>query len=169
MTMIIALNAVPPEKNGLVAASIGITLTIGGIAGPLISGAICSTTTWRWIFYINLPLGCIELACFVIAWPTNDVKRKPFTKAAFKSIDFIGSVLLLAASILLVFVMQEGGAFVLNWDSAAVGACLTLVPVCFIAFVGWQWWLMEHEGMTVVQCIFPVKVAGHPVIGGTIL
>ena len=40
MTMIIALNAVPPEKNGLVAASIGITLTIGGIAGPLISGTL---------------------------------------------------------------------------------------------------------------------------------
>lgn len=38
MTMIIALNSVPPEKNGLVAAAIGITLTVGGIAGPLISG-----------------------------------------------------------------------------------------------------------------------------------
>jgi MFS family permease len=38
MTMIIALNAVPPEKTGLVAAGIGITLTIGGVAGPLISG-----------------------------------------------------------------------------------------------------------------------------------
>lgn len=38
MTMIIALNAVPPEKTGLVAACIGVTLTIGGIAGPLISG-----------------------------------------------------------------------------------------------------------------------------------
>ena len=40
MTMIIALNAVPPEKNGLVAAAIGITLTVGGIAGPLISGTL---------------------------------------------------------------------------------------------------------------------------------
>lgn len=38
MTMIIALNAVPKEKNGLVAAAIGVTLTIGGIAGPLVSG-----------------------------------------------------------------------------------------------------------------------------------
>jgi hypothetical protein len=40
MTVIIALNAVPPEKNGLVAAAIGVTLTIGGIAGPLISGTV---------------------------------------------------------------------------------------------------------------------------------
>ena len=99
----------------------------------------------------------------------NDTKNKPFTKANFKNIDFTGSLLLLTASILLVFVMQEAGTYVLDWDSAAVGVCLTLVPVCFIAFVGWQWYLMEHEGRTVVQCIFPVKVALDPVIGGTIL
>ncbi len=45
MTMIIALNAVPPQKTGLVAASIGITLTIGGIAGPLISGVYPGTVS----------------------------------------------------------------------------------------------------------------------------
>lgn len=109
------------------------------------------------------------MVCFLIAWPTNDTKRKPFTKSAFKSIDILGSLLLLAASILLVFVFQEAGTYVLDWDSAVVGVLLTLSPVCFIAFVGWQWYLMAREGKTAVQCIFPVKVALHPVIGGTIL
>ncbi|KAK5162997.1 uncharacterized protein LTR77_011052 [Saxophila tyrrhenica] len=167
MTMIIALNAVPPEKNGLVAAAIGVTLTIGGVAGPLISGGICSTTTWRWIFYINLPLGCVALAAFCIAWPKDNSPKK-FTKAAFKSIDFAGSILLLAASILLVFAMQEAGTYVLAWDSGAIGACLTLVPVCFLAFIGWQWFLSEHPDWT-IQVIFPVKVVTQRVIGGTVM
>ena len=38
MTMVIAFNAVPPEKGGLVAAMVGVILTVGGVAGPLLSG-----------------------------------------------------------------------------------------------------------------------------------
>ena len=41
MTMVIAFNAVPPEKGGMVAGSIGIILTIGGILGPVLSGKSC--------------------------------------------------------------------------------------------------------------------------------
>lgn len=40
MTMVICLNAVPPEKNGLISAAIGVVLTVGGIAGPLMSGEV---------------------------------------------------------------------------------------------------------------------------------
>jgi hypothetical protein len=40
MTMVIAFNAVPPDKGGLVAASIGVILTVGGVAGPLLSGKL---------------------------------------------------------------------------------------------------------------------------------
>ncbi len=64
--------------------------------------------------------------------------------------------------------MQEAGSYVIAWDSAVVGVLLTLVPVCFITFVGWQWWLSEHEDWT-IKVVFPVKVATHRVIGGTIL
>ena len=45
MTMVIAFNAVPPEKGGAVAGSIGIIMTVGGIAGPLISGELPLTRT----------------------------------------------------------------------------------------------------------------------------
>lgn len=103
----------------------------------------------------------------MIAWP-RDKSQKNFTKAAFKSIDYAGALLLLVASILLIYVMTEAGTYVLDWDSGAVGACLTIVPVCLIAFVGWQWWLSDHPDWT-IKVIFPVKVLTHRVIGGTVL
>lgn len=64
--------------------------------------------------------------------------------------------------------MQEAGTYSLLWDSAAVGSCLTLVPVCFITFVGWQLWLSNHQDWT-IQVVFPVKVVTQRVIGASIL
>lgn len=168
MTMVITFNAVPPEKNGMVAGLIGVILTIGGIVGPLLSGAICSTTTWRWIFYLNLPTGGLALTAFILAWPKDKTKPKHFTKKAFASIDITGSLLLLAASIILVYSLQEAGTYVLSWDSAVIGALLTLVPCCFIAFILWQWWLSGHPNLP-IQLIFPVQIAIQRVIGGAIL
>ena len=185
MTMVICLNAVPPEKNGLISAAIGIVLTVGGIAGPLMSGkgstlqlqdcsklteclgAICSSTTWRWIFYLNLPTGGLALVAFLIAWP-KDKSKKNFTKAAFISVDYTGSLLLLAASILLIFAMQEGGTYAIPWNTAALGACLTLVPACFLTFIVWQSWLAAHPDFP-IKVIFPVSVAIKRVQGGAIL
>lgn len=166
MTMIITFNAVPVEKNGLVAALIGVILTIGGIVGPLLSGAICSNTTWRWIFWLNLPVGGLALAGFIIAWP-KDKTRKAFTKSAFSAIDWLGSILLLAASILLIYCMQEAGTGKLEWDSAIIGSLLTLVPATFIGFVMWQLFLSTHPEWK-VQIVFPVQLAVQRVIGGSI-
>lgn len=168
MCMVIAFNAVPPRKIGMVAGLLGIILTLGGIAGPLLSGAICSSTTWRWIFYLNLPTGGLALVAFIIAWP-RDRSKKTLTKSAFASIDILGSLLLVAASVLLVFAMQEGGTYVLAWSGPVIIACFTLVGVCFLAFIAWQSWLTAHPDFP-VKVTFPVKiVVTHRVIGSAVL
>ena len=131
------------------------------------AGLICDTTTWRWIFYLNLPTGGAALAAFIISWP-KDKSKKHFTKKAFLSIDYLGSFLLLAGSILLVFAMQEAGTYALEWDSAIIAVCLTLVPVCFIGFILWQTFLAAHPDWP-VQVIFPVRVAIQKVLGACIL
>ena len=168
MCMVIAFNAVPPQKGGMVAGLIGIILTIGGIAGPLLSGAICNSTTWRWIFYLNLPTGGLALTAFVIAWP-RDRSKKMFTKAGFASIDIAGSLLLLGASVLLIFAMQEAGTHVWAWDSAIIIVCLAMVPVCFLSFIAWQLWLTAHPNFP-VKLTFPVKIiVTQRVIGASVL
>ena len=132
------------------------------------AGAICSSSSWRWIFFINLPMGGVALALFLVAWP-RDKTKKTFTKKAFASIDFPGAVFLLAGSILIVFAMQEAGTGVFTWDSAAIGACLTLSPVCFIAFIAWQLTLAKNPTWP-TQMTFPVTLfVTHRVISGAIL
>lgn len=170
MTMVIAFNAVPPQKIGLVAGMLGITLTIGGVAGPLLSGAICNGggDSWRWIFFLNLPTGGIALALFIIAWPREKgVKR--MTKTAFASIDVVGAICLLTGSILLVFVLQEAGTYVYAWDSAIVIAMLVVVVVAFVGFFSWQLFLGAHPDWP-VKMTFPVKlVAQHRILAATVM
>lgn len=168
MCIVIAFNAVPPPKIGFVASLLGVILTVGGIAGPLLSGAICNTTTWRWIFYLNLPTGGVALVAFIIAWP-RDRSKKTLTKAAFMSIDVLGSLLLVAASVLLVYALTQGGTYVLPWNGTIIIACFAVVGVCFVAFVAWQLWLTAHPDFP-VKVTFPVKViVTDRVIGAAVL
>lgn len=170
MTMIIALEAVPPQRLGLISAVIGMVMVMSGVLGPVLSGAIThdrTSSNWRWIFYLNLPLGGLALSALLIAWP-SDRSEKRFTRKALKSIDFLGCILLLAGSILLIFALQEGGAFIYAWDTGIIIACLTVSAVAFMVFIAWQEWLARHPGWT-IQLIFPIHLARQRVLGSAIM
>lgn len=170
MTMVIALNSVPPRKRGALSAIFGLVLVTSGVLGPVLSGAITGnhhSSTWRWIFWLNVPVGGVALAVFVLAWPLD---RSPtsFTRKSFASIDFLGCLLLLAASILLVFALQEGGAYIYAWSSSTIIACLAVSGLAFVGFVGWQEFLASHPDLP-VKLIFPIKVARQRVLGSAML
>ena len=170
MTMIIALNAVPFRRLGLISTVVGMILVTSGVLGPVLSGAITgnqNSSNWRWIFYLNIPLGGLALLALLVAWP-NDKSQRSLTWAAVKSIDFLGCVLLLAASILLIFALQEAGAFVYSWSTGTIIACLVVAGSAFVAFVVWQEWLAAHPKLT-VKLIFPVSVARQRVMGAAFL
>lgn len=170
MTMVIAMNTVPPRKRGIMAGLVGLVLVTSGVLGPVLSGAITHnhhSSTWRWIFWLNLPIGGIALAVLLIAWP-SDKSHASFTRASFISIDFVGCILLLAASILLIFALQEGGAYTYAWNSGTIIACLATSVVAFLGFIGWQEWLASHPNLP-VKLIFPIKVAGQRVLGSAML
>ena len=166
MTMIIALNAVPMKQIGMVSGAIGMVLVMAGVLGPVLSGAITHdqhSSTWRWIFYLNIPIGGVAVVALKIAWPA-DKSKKSFTKKAILSVDVLGSLLLLAASVLLIFALEEAGAFVYAWDSSIIIACLCVSGFTLVAFVLWQEWLDKHPDWP-VQLVFPVRVARQRVVG----
>ena len=170
MTMIIALNAVPPRQLGFISAAIGMVMVMSGILGPVLSGAIThdrTSSTWRWIFYLNIPLGGLALVGLTIAW-RSDKSQRHFARKAIKSVDFLGCVLLLAASVLLVFALEEAGAFIYAWNSVTIITSLTVSGVAFVAFIAWQEWLAKHPSLP-VQLIFPVSVARQRVLGAAIM
>ena len=170
MGLIIALKAIPMSKIGIMSGGIGIVLVLGGVLGPILSGAITHdhrSESWRWIFYMNVPVGAIAVALMLIAWPT-DKTRKELTRKAVLSVDVLGSLLLLAASILLIFALAEAGAFIYAWSSGIIITCLCMSGIAFVAFILWQEWLDKHPDWP-VQLVFPIRVARQRVMGSAML
>lgn len=170
MTMIISLNLVPARQYGMISGILGMVLVLSGVLGPVLSGAITddhTSSTWRWIFYMNVPIGGIALVLFTIAWP-RDKSQKSFTRKALLSVDLLGSLLLLAASVLLIFALQEAGAFIYAWNSAIIISCLVASAVAFVAFVVWQEWLDIHPNFP-VRMVFLIQVARQRIVGAAMM
>lgn len=170
MTMVIGMRAVPPSKMAMIGAGVGVVMVTAGVLGPILSGAITGdgkSGTWRWIFYLNVPIGVMALLALLVAWPIGS-KWGRLSKEAVKSVDFLGCVLLLAASVLLIFALEEGGAYIYAWNSATIIACLVVSGLSFVAFVAWQECLAAHASWP-VQVIFPTSVVRQRVVGAAVL
>lgn len=115
--------------------------TLGGFLtdnGPLVGTFITDASRWRWVFYVNLPIGIIALVALAIYLPANISKRATSETgwAAMRQIDFAGAILASAATILLLLGLTWGGQ-TYPWGSwqvigALVGAALALVAFLLV-------------------------------------
>jgi len=82
----ILLESFPPHKHGKAMAAYGIGIVVAPVIGPTLGGWITDTYSWRWIFYINLPVGFLTLVMAKIF-----VEDPPYIRQAFRgSIDYRG-------------------------------------------------------------------------------
>src|SRR5262249_56747486 len=61
----ILARAAGPQRMGRVMSIVGVPLLLGPIVGPVIGGALTSGASWRWIFFVNVPVGAAALALAV--------------------------------------------------------------------------------------------------------
>ncbi|KAK3392957.1 major facilitator superfamily domain-containing protein [Podospora didyma] len=145
-----------PHRPEIVGALVGITLSISYVLGPLLGGAI-SGWTWRGVFWINVPFGVLALIGIYTLWPEE--RRKKYDGwTAISKIDFFGNMLLILASILLVYAIQEGGSFVWKWSSPVIIWSLVVSGVSWILLAMWEYYLFYGDSKT-VQPIFPLRLA----------
>lgn len=168
MATVIGAKVLPTEKLGMLATYVASTQTVSVILGPILSGVITGNGSWPWIFWLNLPVCGSALVVFLLAWPRQKETGSKLLKGALARVDFLGGGLLLAASILLIFALQQAGTHVYAWDSAATIACLTISGLSFVGFVGWQVWLVSKPKVK-VQYIFPIHLASERVLGSAII
>ena len=73
----ILLESFPPAKRGAATALFGIGIVVAPIIGPTLGGWLTDNYSWRWTFYINLPVGI--LAVFLMSWLVED---PPYIRAS---------------------------------------------------------------------------------------
>lgn len=114
--------------------------TIGGLLtdhGPVLGDIVTDSTRWRWVFYINLPVGLLALVGLVLYLPTNrqTIHNQYRGWAAFRRIDFVGAILIAGATVCLLLGLTWGSNQDFAWDSVQVLGILGAAAVLTILFV----------------------------------
>lgn len=105
------------------------TFALASVAGPLLGGFITSALSWRWVFYVNLPVGILALAMIAMG-----LRKPPSGKV--RPIDFLGALLLTGATAMLLLLLAWGGTEFpwLSFDSAGLLAVTLILSALFV----WQ-------------------------------
>src|ERR671933_438734 len=126
LTLAMVGMIVPPRDRGRYQGLIGSVFAGASIIGPLIGGFIVDNTSWRWIFYVNLPVGGLALAVILVTMP-----RRPYKQE--HSIDWLGAAILaLGTSALLLGLVWGGHQY--PWGSPEVLSALATAAFAFVVF-----------------------------------
>ncbi|MFL6235133.1 MAG: DHA2 family efflux MFS transporter permease subunit [Thermoanaerobaculia bacterium] len=126
----ILVETFPPEELGLANGLFGLGVVVGPTVGPTLGGWITDSYSWRWIFYVNLPIGIVAVLMALAFLPDPKETRK-ITK-----IDWWGILLLITGIGSLQIVLERGQAE--DWFSARYITILAFVAVAGLALFVWR-------------------------------
>ncbi|MEU6812193.1 MFS transporter [Streptomyces sp. NPDC046831] len=127
LSMAIVGDVVPPRDRGRYQGLFGAVFGATSVLGPLLGGLFTQHLSWRWVFYVNVPVGIVALA--VIATALRIPRR-----AARHVIDYLGTFLIAAVATCLVLIASLGGT-TWGWGSPQVVGLAVLSVVLTVAFV----------------------------------
>jgi EmrB/QacA subfamily drug resistance transporter len=125
-TIAVVGDIIPPRERGRYQGIFGAVFGVSTIIGPLLGGFFVDNLSWRWIFYVNLPVGAVAL--FVIGAVFHSR-----TARVEHSIDYVGAATL-AAGLSCVVLFTSLGGTTFSWDSTEIAVLIVLSIVLLVAF-----------------------------------
>jgi DHA2 family multidrug resistance protein len=136
MAQAILADTFPPHQRGLAFALYGITAVTAPTIGPTLGGWITFNYSWRWIFFINLPVGLATW--FLVRRFVEDPPYLKRLKTAGVKLDYIGIALLTLGIGALQVLLDKGQED--DWfGSHFITTLVVVATVCLISLVVWEW------------------------------
>ncbi|MBI5248608.1 MAG: DHA2 family efflux MFS transporter permease subunit [Desulfomonile tiedjei] len=134
MSQAILLESFPAEQRGMAMGIFGMGAVLGPILGPLLGGYLTDNYSWRWIFYINLPVGIIALS-MISVFVFDPVYQERWTQG--ERIDYAGIALLSLGLGSLQVVLDKGQRE--DWFESNLIVVLAIISVvCLIGLIFWE-------------------------------
>mgnify|MGYP002276679066 FL=1 len=128
LVYIVLADVAPPEKRGRTLSLASSIWGIASVLGPTLGGFIVTYFSWRWIFFVNLPLGALSL------WGIGTYLVELRSKKAEVSLDFLGVATLSTSILAFLFAFLLGGR-TYPWDSLPILGLLALFGIGTIVFI----------------------------------
>jgi EmrB/QacA subfamily drug resistance transporter len=136
MTLALAIigDVIPPRERGRYQGYFGAVFGLSSVVGPLLGGVFTEQLSWRWVFYINLPIGAVALVV------TSIVLDIPFHRRDHK-VDYPGAAIIVAGASALLLALSLGGKAHNSgyaWGSPQIVGLFAIAAVLTVAFVLWE-------------------------------
>ncbi|KAK1596292.1 major facilitator superfamily transporter [Colletotrichum navitas] len=137
--MMVMIPMIPLHKRPMFQGIFGMVFGLASVIGPLVGGGFTGAVTWRWCFYINLPVGGVAFLFlfFMLKAPKRQAQEPVTLYQHFKRLDPLGTLFFLPSIVSLLLALEWGGSEY-EWNDGRIIALFVVFGVGFAAFAAVQ-------------------------------
>lgn len=137
--------AVPPERRPAFTGLLGASYGCASVAGPLLGGVFTSHATWRWCFYVNLPIGGASALVILPSFqaPAASKPVKASWQEKILQMDPLGTFTIMAAIVCFLIALQWGGV-TKTWSDSSVIGTLVGFGLLLVVFGAVEWYVGDR-------------------------